>query len=57
MIPDNTPLPPLSRTESEALNRRRRSRNWVLVLVLFGVAALFFAISIVKLTPGHLLGG
>lgn len=54
---DNAPLPPLSRAESEALGRRRRSRNWVLVLVLFGVATLFFSIAIVKLTPGHLLGG
>ena len=57
MIPDQAPLPPLSRADSEALGRRRRSRNWVLVLVLFAVAALFFAISIAKLTPGHLLGG
>jgi len=57
VTPDNTPLPPLSRVESDALARRRRSRNWVLVLVLFGVAALFFGIAIMKLTPGHLSGG
>ncbi len=30
-------------------NRRRRGRNWALILVLAAFAGLFFAISIVKL--------
>ncbi len=33
----------------EELNRRRRGRNWALILVLAAFAGLFFAISIVKL--------
>ncbi len=53
---DDAP-PPLSRAESESLIRRRRPRNIAVLLLLLGVAALFFAIAIVKLTPGHLLGG
>ena len=51
------PLPPLSRADSDALGRRRRVRNIVVLLLLLGVAGLFYAIAIVKLTPGHLLGG
>jgi cytochrome c-type biogenesis protein CcmE len=33
----------------EEIARRRRGRNWALILVLAGLASLFFAISIVKL--------
>ncbi|MBW4091402.1 MAG: cytochrome C oxidase assembly protein [Proteobacteria bacterium] len=33
----------------EELSRRRRGRNWALILVLAAFAGLFFAISIVKL--------
>jgi len=39
-----TPVP-----ESRELWRRRRGRNRALILVLAALAALFFAISIVKL--------
>ena len=46
---------PISRTasltaaESAELARRRRSRNWVVLLLLVGLALLFYAISIVKM--------
>jgi hypothetical protein len=44
---------PLSRAESQVVARRRRGRNWALLLVLLAVVALFFAISIVKLSGQH----
>lgn len=31
-------------------DRRRRTRNWAMLVVLLGLAALFFAITLVKLT-------
>ena len=34
------------------LERRRRARNWALLIVLFGLALLFYAITIAKMT-GH----
>lgn len=40
--------PPLSPTEAADLRRRQRGRNVVLLCVLVGLAALFYAISIVK---------
>ena len=55
--PDENRLPPLSRAESAALGRRRRVRNIFLLLLLVGVAVLFYAIAMVKLTPGRLSGG
>lgn len=36
-------------TPEDQLRRRRRGRNWALILVLAAFSALFFAISIVKL--------
>jgi hypothetical protein len=33
-------------------DRRRRARNWALLAVLLGLAALFYAITLVKLTKG-----
>lgn len=36
-------------TTPEDLRRRRRGRNWALILVLAAFSALFFAISVVKL--------
>ena len=30
--------------------RRRRVRNWALLIVLLGLSALFYAITIVKMT-------
>ncbi len=42
--------PRLSPSEAADLRRRRRGRNWAVMLVLFGLAALFYAITIVKMT-------
>jgi hypothetical protein len=42
-------LPPLSRAESEALARRRRGRNLVFLVALLGLAAMFYAIAVVKM--------
>jgi hypothetical protein len=39
---------PLSPDEAAELRRRQRGRNWALLIALFVVAALFYAISIVK---------
>ena len=41
--------PPLSPAQAAELRRRQRGRNIALLLVLVAVAALFYAISIVKL--------
>ncbi len=43
-------LPPLSRDASDALARRRRGRNIAMLVVLLAVAALFYAIAMVKLS-------
>ncbi len=42
--------PHLSRADSEALGRRRRGRNLALLAALIGLAALFYFISIAKLS-------
>jgi len=42
-------LPPLSLLESAAIARRRRGRNIALLVVLVGIAVLFYAIAVVKL--------
>jgi hypothetical protein len=34
------------------LARRRRARNWALLLVLLSLSALFYAITLVKLAKG-----
>jgi hypothetical protein len=36
--------------ESDAINRRRRSRNWAIFAALILLMLLFYAITIVKLT-------
>jgi len=46
------PLPPLTRTQSAELGRRRRGRNLAMLVVLLSLCGLFYAISIVKLS-GH----
>ena len=46
MMPPLTPLTPQQEAE---LAKRRRGRNWALLIVLLGLSALFFAITIVKL--------
>jgi hypothetical protein len=35
-----------------AFDRRRRARNWALLAVLLGLAVLFYAITLVKMTKG-----
>jgi hypothetical protein len=45
-------LTPLSRRESDALGRRRRGRNWMMLGVLVALVALFYAITLVKLGHG-----
>jgi hypothetical protein len=45
---DEPPRP--TPTEADALRRRRRGRNWAIMLALFALAALFYAITIVKMT-------
>ena len=50
MTPVSERLPPLSREESLRIARRRRARNWALLLALIALAGLFYAISIVKMT-------
>jgi hypothetical protein len=40
--------PPLSPREAAELRRRQRGRNWALLAALLLVAALFYAISMVK---------
>jgi hypothetical protein len=46
--------PTLSRQESEALAQRRRGRNWLLLVVLLGIAVLFYLIAIAKLSSPDL---
>jgi hypothetical protein len=36
--------------ESDAINRRRRGRNWAIVGALIFVMLMFYAITIVKLS-------
>ena len=40
--------PPLSPEAAIELRRRQRGRNWALLVVLVGIAALFYAIAVVK---------
>jgi len=40
---------PLTRAESAALARRRRGRNIALLVALLALAALFYAIAMVKM--------
>jgi fatty acid desaturase len=39
----------LSRLQSEQLERRRRGRSWAIFIVLAALAALFYAITMVKM--------
>jgi hypothetical protein len=45
------PLPPLTRAQSDALRRRRRPRNWAILVSLLSLSLLFFGMTIVKM--GH----
>jgi len=40
------PVPP---SGAEAARRRRRGRSWAILIALFGLCALFYAITIVKM--------
>lgn len=44
------PDKPAPRPTEQELARRRRARNWALLIVLLGLAVLFYAIAIVKMT-------
>ena len=46
-------IPPrMTDAEAAAFRQRQKGRNTAMLVVLLGLAALFFAISIVKMT-GH----
>ena len=49
MDPEFPALPAMSREDSAALARRRRGRNIAMLVALLAVAALFYAIAMVKL--------
>jgi hypothetical protein len=40
----------LSRADSDRLNRRRRGRNWAMLIALVALAVLFYAIAFVKMS-------
>lgn len=42
------PLPDIA-AEDAALAKRRKARNWAMLIVLAGMAALFYAIAMVKM--------
>ena len=46
-VDDDFP-PPLSPVEAAELRRRQKGRNIALLIVLLAIAALFYAISVVK---------
>lgn len=55
MDAEERPTPPdaaARRAADKDLARRRRARNWAMLIVLLGLSALFYAITLAKLT-GH----
>ncbi len=40
----------LTRADSERLARRRRGRNWALLIALVALCVLFYAITVVKMS-------
>jgi hypothetical protein len=42
-------LQPMNRSDSELLMRRRRARNWAMLVVLVALCVLFYAITLVKM--------
>ena len=51
----DVPRAPLPQEDADVLARRRRGRNWALLVVLASLSALFYAIAIVKMAKsGHL---
>jgi len=47
-------LPPLSREESEALNKRRRRRAVALGLVLAATVVIFYLLTVFRMGPAIL---
>jgi hypothetical protein len=46
-----TPMPDhMTRDESERLARRRRGRNWAMLVALVLLVTLFYAIALVKMS-------
>ncbi len=43
---------PMSRDDSEALARRRRAKNYAMLVALLGLVALFYAIAMARLLRG-----
>jgi hypothetical protein len=46
--------PPPQPTDAEDFKRRRRGRNWAVLLALFAIGGLFYAITLVKISQGTL---
>ncbi|MDP2698775.1 hypothetical protein [Thalassospira sp.] len=42
--------PKMTKEELDVFYRRRRAKNWVFLVILGGLAALFFAITILKMS-------
>jgi hypothetical protein len=40
----------LTRDDSERLARRRRGRNWAMLIALVALCVLFYAITVVKMS-------
>ncbi len=40
----------LTREDSERLARRRRGRNWAMLIALVALCVLFYAITVVKMS-------
>ena len=40
----------LSRAESDRISRRRKGRNWAMLLSLVALSVLFYAIAVVKMS-------
>ena len=40
----------LTRAESDRLGRRRKGRNWAMLLALVALSVLFYAIAVVKMS-------
>ena len=45
-------LPRPKALDAKSFEKRRRARNWAMLAVLLGLAALFYAITLVKLAKG-----
>jgi hypothetical protein len=50
MAPREERIPGLSEEENRAFFRRRRARNWAILLALVGLVVLFYVISIARLS-------